>query len=202
MTRSRSMCSSQVPSIALRLFGRRLGRANALRFHILINILNRTDMYCGARRIFDYNLTCDLMKRKTNWLVWGGFAAALLAVFSYIPFFTRFPITRDFPWANLLLFVLAGSLLAVGLRRAFTQPDRFRGKISGSILSVLTAVLFAFFCFGVFYEARRLPGGAALHAGDRAPDFSLEAANGKLVKLAELRQKNRAVLLIFYRGHW
>jgi hypothetical protein len=142
------------------------------------------------------------MKRRTNWFVWCGFATALVAVFSYIPIFTRFAITRDVPWVNLLLFVLAGSLLAVGLRRAFTQPDRFRGKISGSIVTVVTAALFALFCFGAFYEARRLPTGAALRAGDRAPDFSLKAADSKLVSLAELRRNNRAVLLIFYRGYW
>ena len=154
------------------------------------------------RSIFEKIERRDVMKRKTNLLVWGGLGATLVAVFSYIPIFTRFAVTRDFPWANVLLFVLAGCLIALGLRRAFRQPDRFGGKISGIIIAGLTLALFALFCFGVFYEARRLPGGVALHAGDRAPDFSLNTADGKLVSLAELRQNNRAVLLIFYRGYW
>jgi hypothetical protein len=124
----------------------------------------------------------------------------LLAVFSYIPLFTRFAITRDFPWANLFLFAVAECLLAVGLRRAFAQHERFGGRISGSILTVLSVALFALFCFGTLYYAR-LPDGA-LHAGDRAPDFSLKAADGKQMALGELLQNNRGVLLIFYRGYW
>jgi hypothetical protein len=143
------------------------------------------------------------MKGRWNWLVWAGFAIALLATFSYIPFFLRFPITRDFPWANLVLFVIAGCLLALGIRRAFTQPERYRGKVSGSILAVLSVTLFALFTSGVFYAARTLPDrSTALRAGQQAPDFSLMGADGKVVTLAQLRQANRAVLLIFYRGYW
>lgn len=135
--------------------------------------------------------------------MWAGFAIALLAALSYIPFFSRFPITRDFPWANLVLFVIAGCLLGLGLRRAFTHPERYRGKVSGSILAGLTLALFALFTFGTFYAARMLPNrSTALRAGQQAPDFSLTAADGKVVTLAQLRQMNRAVLLIFYRGYW
>jgi hypothetical protein len=136
-------------------------------------------------------------------MVWAGFGVALLAAFSYAPFFARFPFTRDFPWANLLLFLAAGCLLAIGLHRAFQQPERYRGKISGIVLGVLTLAIFGIFNYGVFVAVRDLPSPQnALLVGQRAPDFQLTAADGKPVTLSSLLPQNRAVLLIFYRGYW
>lgn len=143
------------------------------------------------------------MKRNWNWLVWAGFAMALFAALSYIPLFTPFPITRDFPWVNLLLFLTAGCLLGSGLYRAFTQPDKYRGKVSGPILGALSLGIFGLFCYGAFYEARHLPSGLnALRVGQQAPDFALADIEGRTVSLSQLRQTKRAVLLIFYRGYW
>ena len=143
------------------------------------------------------------MKRNWNWLVWAGFGLALLAAFSYILLFVRFPATRDFPWVNLLLFLTAGCLLAVGLHRAFAQPDQYRGKVSGTVLGALSLGIFGLFCYGAFYEARHLPSGQnALRVGQQAPDFTLPDVEGRMVSLSQLRQTKRAVLLIFYRGYW
>jgi len=143
------------------------------------------------------------MRRNWNFWVWAGFGFALLAAFSYIPFFSRYPITRDFPWANLLLFGAAGCLLGIGVYRAFALPDRYRGKITGIILSALSLGIFGLFCFVFFYVARNIPSGqSALRAGQQAPDFTLSDADGKLVTLSQLRQEKPAVLLIFYRGYW
>jgi len=143
------------------------------------------------------------MRRSWNWTIWSGFGIALLAAFSYIPFFSRFPSTRDFPWVNLLLFLAAGCLLATGLYRAFAQAGRYRGRISGTVISLLSLILFGLFCFGVFYEGRNIPpAGNALRVGQRAPDFMLTGVDGSPVTLSQLRQGNRAVLLIFYRGYW
>lgn len=143
------------------------------------------------------------MRRSWNWFVWGGFTVALLAVLSYIPFFSRFPVTRDVPWVNLLLFLVAGWLLGIGLYRAFAQPARYRGKVSGIVVSALSLGLFGLFCFGVFYVARNIPAGqTALRVGQQAPDFTLAGVDGSLVTLSRLRQGKRAVLLIFYRGYW
>jgi hypothetical protein len=115
----------------------------------------------------------------------------------------RFPATRDFPWVNLLLFAAGGLLLAVGLKRAFGEPDRYRGRISGVILGTLSGAIIALFCYGSFVLARELPSAkSALHAGAQAPDFTLSDTAGKAVTLSELLKKNRAVLLIFYRGYW
>ena len=38
-------------------------------------------------------------------------------------------------------------------------------------------------------------------AGDLAPDFTLEAENGTAITLSQFREK-KAVVLVFYRGHW
>jgi len=59
------------------------------------------------------------------------------------------------------------------------------------------------FCFGVFYAARNIPSAqTALRVGQQAPDFALAGVDGNLVKLSQLRQRKRRVLLIFYRGYW
>jgi AhpC/TSA family len=135
--------------------------------------------------------------------VWAGFGVALLATFSYIPFFARFPSTRDVPWVNLLLFLAAGCLLALGLYRALAQSRRYGGKISGAALSALSLWLFWLFCSGVFYDARNIPSAqTALRVGQQAPDFMLAGVDGNLVTLSQLLQGKRAVLLIFYRGYW
>jgi len=140
-------------------------------------------------------------RRDWNWLLWVGFATTLLAAFSYVPFFVKFPETRDFPWANLALFAAAGCLLAIGMYRAFARPERYRGKISGVIFSVLSLAVFGLFCFGSFYAARNIPRAeAAPRVGQRAPEFT--GLDSKPVTLSGLRQANRYVLLIFYRGYW
>ena len=88
---------------------------------------------------------CEIgMKRQWNWLLWVGFVVAVAGLCSY-GFFVRFPITRDFPWANLLLFGIGGVFLIVGLFRAFGRPQLYRGKIFGSILTAIALFLFGLF---------------------------------------------------------
>lgn len=142
-------------------------------------------------------------RRSWNSPIWLGFGAALAATLSYVPVFVPFPVTRDVPWVNLLLFLAGGYLLAVGLKRAYGEPERYRGKISGVVLGVLSLALLVLFCWGNFVFARRVPSaGSAPQVGQTAPDFTLPDAHGKPVTLSELRKTSRAVLLIFYRGYW
>jgi hypothetical protein len=142
------------------------------------------------------------MKRNWNGFIWAGFAVVLLAAFSFI-FLIQFPAIRDFPWPNLLLFAAGGVLLAIGLKRAFLQADRYRGKVSGVILGLLGLAIFGLFCYGTFILTADIPSASgAPRPGMTAPDFTLSDAAGKPVALAELLKKNRAVLLIFYRGYW
>ncbi len=149
--------------------------------------------------------------RRFNWPIWSGFLLTLLAFFSYFLVFVWFPVTRDFPWANLLLFVLAAVLLGIGVRRAFA-PDRHwprLSKIGGIVLTSLSVAIFGFFIFATLIGARQLPAShGAPQVSQKAPDFSLPDTNGKPVSLTELTtspingKAPKGVLLIFYRGYW
>ena len=57
--------------------------------------------------------------KRLNWPLWVGFLLTLAAFLTYFFVFIWFPSTRDFPWANLLLFLIAGVLLFMGVRRGF-----------------------------------------------------------------------------------
>jgi len=130
-----------------------------------------------------------------------GFVVAVGGLFSY-EFFAEFPMTRDFPWANLLLFGIGAALLLVGLFRAFGRPQVYRGKVFGSIFATISLFLFAFFAYEIFYVLRQVPLSAqAPRVRAKAPEFSLPDQNGKSVALGDLLSPNGAVL-IFYRGHW
>ena len=145
------------------------------------------------------------MKRKWNWPIWIGFVVVVAGLFSY-SFFVQFPITRDFPWANLVLFGIGTALLLVGLFRAFGRPQVYRGKIFGSILTAIAVLVLAFFSYEIFYVLRQVPASAgAPQVGQIAPDFILLDQDGKPVGLGDLLSGPsgpRALALIFYRGFW
>ena len=141
------------------------------------------------------------MKGKWNWPLWVGFVIAVGGLFSY-EYFALFPITRDFPWASLLIFGIGALLLLFGLFRAFGRPQLYRGKIFGSILAVVALLFFAFFCYETFYVLKQVPLSAqAPRIGEKASEFSLPDQNGKQVALTDLLSPNGAIL-IFYRGYW
>lgn len=149
--------------------------------------------------------------RRFNWPIWVAFLLSLIAFMSYFFVFVRFPVTRDFPWANLVLFGIAIVFLLVGVRRAFAA-DRLhpaRAKIGGSILAVLSVAIAGFFIIVVFVVARNLPAShGAPQIGAKAPEFSLPDINNKPVALTDLivspinGKAPRGVVLFFYRGYW
>src|SRR6476469_10136885 len=145
------------------------------------------------------------MKRKWNWLIWLGFVVAVGGLFSY-EYFAQFPITRDFPWANFLLFGIGIASLIVGLFRAFGRPQVYRGKIFGLIFAAIAVLVVAFFSYALFYAMRQVPASAGSpRVGQKAPDFLLLDQNGKRVGLGDLLsgpEGRKAVALIFYRGFW
>jgi hypothetical protein len=111
------------------------------------------------------------MKRRWNWPIWVGFVVAVAGLFS-CGFFAWFPITRDFPWANFLLFGIGTALLIVGLFRAFGRPQVYRGKIFGSIFAAIAVLVVIFFTYEIFHVLRQVPASAgAPRVGQKAPDF-------------------------------
>ena len=149
-------------------------------------------------------------QQRWNWHLWAGFALCL-AGFATFPIFARFPLTRDVPWANFLLLGAGLALLLIGLRRAFGQPQQYRGKIAGPILGVLSLMIVGAFCFIVFYQTRQLPAsGGAPRIGQNAPEFALVDTDNHPVSLSGLlstpmpqtKTPPKGVLLVFYRGYW
>ena len=149
--------------------------------------------------------------RRFNWPLWAGFLLALLASFSYFAFFVQFPATRDFPWVNLVLFVLAAMLLFMGVRRGFARDRAHptRSKIVTSIVTTLGVLVIAFFVFAIFIAGRWLPASTnAPHVGQKVPEFTLSDSNNRQVSLNQLMTEPiegkppKGVLLVFYRGWW
>ncbi|HXD30313.1 MAG TPA: hypothetical protein VN643_04310 [Pyrinomonadaceae bacterium] len=147
--------------------------------------------------------------RKLNWPIWAAFIVSVLSFLLYPFFFVRFPVTRDFPWANLPLFLIALVLLGIGLRRAFSPERRLGSKIIASIVSLTTIGVIAMFVLVVFVAARDLPASqGAPQIGQKAPEFTLADATGKQVALSELLttpikgKQPKGVMLMFYRGYW
>ncbi len=148
-------------------------------------------------------------RRSWNAGIWVGFLIMVAGLLTYLPFFARFPATRDIPWVNLGLFAVGAALIARGLSRAFRRPDLHRGKVFGIVLGGLGVLMAGFFTLGVFHFARHLPRSeGAPQVGQKAPDFNLLDREGRPVTLSSLLasngggQKTRAVLLVFYRGFW
>ena len=149
--------------------------------------------------------------RRFNWPLWAGFLLTLIAAFSYFAFFVNFPVTRDFPWANLLLFLLAAVLIVMGIRRAFARDRAHptRSKVVASIVTTLSVLVCAFFIFAIFIAGRFLPPSTgAPHVGQKVPEFTLSDANGRQVSLNQLTSEPvdgkapKGGLLVFYRGWW
>jgi len=149
--------------------------------------------------------------RRFNWPLWVGFLLTFATSLSYFFVFVWFPVTRDFPWANLLLFLVAAVLVVAGIRRGFAsdRPHPARSKIVTSIVAALSFGVIALFIFSIFIAARWLPASkGAPQVGQKAPEFSLQDTSGKQVSLTELLSAPvngsapKTVLLVFYRGYW
>jgi len=150
-------------------------------------------------------------ERRWNWHPWAGFLLCLLGFASYPFIFAKFPITRDVPWMNFLLFATGVVFLFVGLKRAYRQSQQYRGKIAGPILGTVSLVALFFFSFIVFHMTRELPASAAApRVGQQAPEFVLADTNNNPVSLSSLlsaplansQVPPKGILLVFYRGYW
>ena len=154
-----------------------------------------------------------MRKIARNWAVWLGFVFSIVAFGSYFVVFARFPVTRNVPWVNLLLFGFSAAFVWAGLRRVL-KAEKSYGKVTSWILALLSVSIFGAFCFVIFHATRQLPAArGAPKIGQRAWGFVLRDTNGNLVSLSNLlsvplsssngsRNAPKGVLLIFYRGYW
>jgi len=147
--------------------------------------------------------------KRINWPLWTGFLLAFFAVLSYELIFVEWPITRNFPWANLLLSAGALVLLVIGVRRAFRPGRRLISKIIAPVVATLAVLVIGLFIFITLIQSRWLPASPTAPAvGQKAPEFTLTDTNGQPVTLASLlsqpvdNQPPKGALLIFYRGYW
>jgi len=150
------------------------------------------------------------MERRRNFFPLAGFLVCVIAFVSYFLFFYRFAVTRDVPWTGWLLLGFGLALVYAGLVRAFRRPERYRGKVLGSILAVLSVAVAGSFLFATTVGSRDLPAAAgAPKVGQKAPDFTLQDPQGRTVRLYDLLGSQAGgagapswVVLIFYRGYW
>jgi hypothetical protein len=170
----------------------------------------------------------ELTERRRNWAPWLGLLLALAAILSNAGFYLGLPGERAIPWLSLALAIAALLCAGIGVMRAFRQSNVYGGKVSSSILGVVSLLICGLAAF-TFVLSRNLPASAgAPQVGQKAPDFTLADTNGNKVSLEQLLGKAdgsaltvtsnvggspanvsasaaptpRAVLLVFYRGYW
>jgi hypothetical protein len=159
----------------------------------------------------DTATTSLVNQRLTSSPLWYGLLLTLLGIAAEFVYFLRPApaIAHLLPWINLLLPAIGLILLVVGLGRAFRQPAVYRGKIWGSIVTVIALLLLAGNVF-LFRETRNVPKSAgAPQVGQRLSEFTLPDSNGQPTSLSQLfaasaadGSQPKAVLLVFYRGYW
>lgn len=127
--------------------------------------------------------------------LWAGLILSVVAFLSYFMLFTRWPVTRDVPWASFLLFAVAVALLVWGWRRS-------RRKVLASIAAILGFGILGLFTFLVT-NTKNLPASAnAPRVGQKAPQFAIADTRGRTTSLSQLLAGSNGVLLVFYRGYW
>jgi len=152
--------------------------------------------------------TTAVQERRSNSAVWLGLILAVVSLLSQGLFFLKVPGQNALPWLSLALATVAVILVLIGVKRAFFESQLYRGKVAGSIVTVISLLVFAVTVFG-FVTARKIPGTAGVpQVGQKAPDFTLVDTNGQKISLADLlstpvgNAHPKAVLLVFYRGYW
>jgi hypothetical protein len=149
--------------------------------------------------------------KQWNWRLWVGLCLSVAALVSY---FLLFVTSRGFFWLSLVLFVVAAALLVGGLRRAYRQPESYRGKVAGPIVTVVSVLFLAGFSYVSYEVYKHFPAAEnAPRLGQKAPGFTLPDSSGTPITLAQLlstpitdsagvAHNPKGVLVVFYRGYW
>src|SRR5688572_5410399 len=97
---------------------------------------------------------------RVNWQLWSGFLLSVFAFMSYPIIFSAWPLTRDFPWVNILLFLAAIALLIGGLRRAFGPGRGLISRVGAVVIAAMSGAALGFFILVAFVAATWLPKSA------------------------------------------
>jgi hypothetical protein len=131
----------------------------------------------------------ELTDRRRNWVPWFGLLLAVAAMLSNAGYFLGLPGQRALPWLSVALAIAALVCAAVGIMRAFRQPQIYGGKVSSPILGVLSLLICGLVAIAAV-TSRALPSSAAApQVGQRAPDFTLADTSGNKVSLDQLLGK-------------
>jgi hypothetical protein len=162
--------------------------------------------------------------RQRNWAPWLGLLCAVAAMLSNAAFFIGLPGPKLIAWLGVALAIAALVCAVIGVMRAFRQPQVYGGKVSSSILGVLSLLICGLVAVASI-GSRALPVATnAPQVGQKVPDFMLADTSGIQVSLDELlgrargslsqgspppinspylsSVRPRSVLLVFYRGYW
>jgi len=173
--------------------------------------INASEKEDKEKKMTDREQYTPTAAKLWNWRLWAGFGLSIGALAGYGYFVME---TRAVFWPALLLFVVAAVLLVSGLKHRSRQPESYRGKIAGPVLTTLSVLIFGLFGFVVYEVLRVFPDAKnAPQIGQRAPEFSLVDANGTNFTLAQLlstpitnsggaARATNGVLVLFYRGYW
>jgi hypothetical protein len=164
------------------------------------------------------------MPRQRNWAPWLALLLAFAAFLSNAGFFLGLPAPKLIAWLGVVLAIAAIVCAVIGVMRAFRQPQVYSGKVSSSILCVLSLLICVLVAF-TSITSRALPAATnAPQVGQKVPDFTLADTHGNRISLDQLlgrapgsisqgapipanspyisSVRPKAVLLVFYRGYW
>jgi hypothetical protein len=131
----------------------------------------------------------EIISRQRNWAPWIGLLLALAALLSNAGFFLGLPGERAIPSLSVALAIAALVCAAVGIMRAFRQSHVYSGKVSSSILGVLSLLICGLVAIAaVTSRALPTPSGAP-QVGQKVPEFTLADTSGNKVSLDQLLGK-------------
>ncbi len=132
--------------------------------------------------------------RSSGWLALLSAAIAIGTVVAYA-LLLRVPVIRNHPEGYVIAFAVATAVAGVAATRA--RRRRWPARLALGFASLLLVG-------GAWFNwvGARVPlTPTALRVGERPPDFTLPDATGRLVSLADYRDR-KPVILVFYRGYW
>jgi hypothetical protein len=124
--------------------------------------------------------------RQRNWAPWIGLLLAVSAMLSNAGFFMGLPGQRAIAWLSVALAIAALVSGVIGVMRAFRQPQVYGGKVSSSILGVVSLLICGLVAVASI-GSRALPAAnGAPQVGQKVPDFALADTSGNKVSLGQL----------------